>query len=387
MKKKLMSLFLTTMILLTISSQVFASSNEIEVYIDGTKLIFENQPPIIDNGRTLVPMRAMFEALGAYVEWNDDTKTATGSTLAVFVSIRIGENTMNRNFVDVPLEVPAQIINGATMIPLRAVSECFDMQVNWDGINQTITLTDLGTIGNLYWNDEYTYWGEINGDYGHGYGIIYNKNSNLIVRMGLFAYSDIMQGAHFYENKNFYIGTFKNGLSDGIGEFYYANGNKYIGDFVNGEFSGQGTMYDSNWEIIYSGEWKNGNPYDSTIPEPPIYTEEDLRRELFDLDSWMNIQKADLYELTRVDPLQSDLAEKVYKKYGVDKNGDALIDDNDDLATRNEKRQNAPFSYQYAKAEIYERYSSMIEELTKNLFTEYNKRVRDIEKRYGITLQ
>ena len=159
--KKLIALLITLTLALSLepSLSVYAA-DEISVYIDGVQIELPS-PPIAINGTTLVPMRALFEALGAEVSWDNETQTAYGEAPGVFVAITINSPSMLRNFVDVTLLEPAKIINGSTFIHLRAVSECFGMQVNWDGANNSIFLTSLNTIREIDWNANYTYLGEV----------------------------------------------------------------------------------------------------------------------------------------------------------------------------------------------------------------------------------
>ena len=79
MKKFISILISVTMMLGLLSvTLVSASGSDISVVLDGRKIEFDVQPQII-NDRTMVPMRAIFEKLGALVEWNQDTQTVTAS--------------------------------------------------------------------------------------------------------------------------------------------------------------------------------------------------------------------------------------------------------------------------------------------------------------------
>ncbi|MBQ2680067.1 MAG: leucine-rich repeat protein [Firmicutes bacterium] len=113
------------------SSQQKPASNEIGIFLNGNKIPFD-QPPVIRNGRTLVPMRAIFEALGASVDWDDATRTASSKKGNTSVSVTIDENILYKNGNPIEIDVPAQIINDRTMIPIRAVSEAYGCTVYWD---------------------------------------------------------------------------------------------------------------------------------------------------------------------------------------------------------------------------------------------------------------
>ena len=108
------------------------------VYLDGKQISFD-VPPKIDNGRVLVPLRGIFEALGAQVQW-DGTKTITASKDSTTIKLIIGGQAF-KNGQPVPLDVPAKVINGRTLVPLRFVSEALGASVNWDSGTQKITIT------------------------------------------------------------------------------------------------------------------------------------------------------------------------------------------------------------------------------------------------------
>lgn len=114
--------------------------DEITVTVNRSNVMFD-QPPIIQDGRTLVPLRAIFEALGAYVDWNDSTKTVTATTNNTTISLTIGNNVMNVNDNPVTLDVPAQIAGGRTLVPVRAVAESFNCDVTWIPETRTVVIT------------------------------------------------------------------------------------------------------------------------------------------------------------------------------------------------------------------------------------------------------
>lgn len=105
------------------------ASDEISVYVNGQKISFD-VPPMIADGRTLVPLRAIFEAMGAVVTWDGTTQTATGVRGGTTVVLPIGSLSPTINVVTKPLDVPARIVNGRTLAPLRFVGEAFGGSVN-----------------------------------------------------------------------------------------------------------------------------------------------------------------------------------------------------------------------------------------------------------------
>jgi hypothetical protein len=115
------------------------SQSAIKVVLNGKQLQFD-QPPIIEQGRTLVPLRAIFEALGAKVDWENSTQTVTAVKGDISITLQIGSNTLYKNGKGIHLDVPAKIVNGRTLVPARAVAESFGAEVSWDQDTQTVTI-------------------------------------------------------------------------------------------------------------------------------------------------------------------------------------------------------------------------------------------------------
>jgi len=135
--KKFIVITLCVFLIAAMGSPALASG--ISVQINGNILPFD-QPPIIEGGRTLVPLRAIFEALGAEVEWVASTQTVTAVREGVTVSLKIGSNILTRNGEQIRLDVPAQIVGGRTLVPARAIAESFGAEVSWNQNTQTMTI-------------------------------------------------------------------------------------------------------------------------------------------------------------------------------------------------------------------------------------------------------
>ena len=118
----------------------FWDDNEtITVTIDGKTISFD-QPPIIVSGRTLVPVRAVVEAMGGEVCWDDVTQTATLILGEDIIKLTIDNTTAYLNDEEKILDVAPQIINSRTLMPIRFVAESFDYQVDWDEETQTVLI-------------------------------------------------------------------------------------------------------------------------------------------------------------------------------------------------------------------------------------------------------
>ena len=117
-----------------------SAAGEISVFVNGEPLE-SDVPPIIENERTLVPMRAIFEALGAEVSWDNDTATVTAKKGGDTLSITIGSNILYKNGAATELDVPAKIVDERTLVPVRAISEAYGMAVEWDGETSSVYIT------------------------------------------------------------------------------------------------------------------------------------------------------------------------------------------------------------------------------------------------------
>lgn len=210
--KKFLSLALAVLMLIGMATIPVSAQKEVTVYLFGEKLSFDVPPQII-NGRTLLPMRKIFESLGATVEWNGDTKTVTSFREDKIIILAVDKYIMYVNGEVETLDVAPCLINGRTMVPVRAVSESFDLKVDWDGDTRSVLITKadardekiLAEIGDYeitqaYYNFIYyslyssysqyeQYFGEnwINEDIGYGMTIgemIEEDTTNHIEQMG-----------------------------------------------------------------------------------------------------------------------------------------------------------------------------------------------------------
>ena len=110
-----------------------------KVYINGNKLKSDVYP-VIENDRTLVPMRAIFESFGAEIMWDDSTKTVVAKKDGIEIKIQIGGNVLYKNGEEILVDVPAKIENDRTLVPLRVISESIGCKVNWDGENRVVNI-------------------------------------------------------------------------------------------------------------------------------------------------------------------------------------------------------------------------------------------------------
>ena len=141
--KKISALLVCLCILMT--SVAALAENEVTVNFNGEKMEFD-AAPFIENDRTLVPMRALFEAVGAKVTWDASTQTVLvlneKEAVAKFIALQIGQDTAFVGDEKKALDVPARIVKGRTFVPLRFVMEELGCEVTWDSDTYTISINN-----------------------------------------------------------------------------------------------------------------------------------------------------------------------------------------------------------------------------------------------------
>lgn len=214
MSRKFITVFMVLAMLLVFVPTASAAP---AVILDGHTLSFD-VPPTIENGRTLVPLRAIFEALGTQIYWDAPTQTvmARKESANTVISLTIGNKYAYVNNNLVQLDVPAKIIKSRTMVPLRFVSEALGAKVDWDGVTQTINITSALELFEV-------------------------------------AQDGVVIGH--------YSGAMKDGVPNGQGIFIDLQGVKYIGQFSNGINTGDWTSGTIQWpdNTVYTGALQKGN--------------------------------------------------------------------------------------------------------------------------------
>ena len=146
MKKVLKSLsILAILFLLTLGA---AANEQIHVYLDGKELSFDT-PPIIIDDNTLVPMRAVFEALGAEVKWDGDKQCVTANRRDTEIKLFVGQNGVYRDSVYKDTPCPSQLINDRVYVPVRAIAESFGCHVDWSEQSQAVVIFTEGMFDRI----------------------------------------------------------------------------------------------------------------------------------------------------------------------------------------------------------------------------------------------
>ena len=138
--KKIISKFLALIMVFMSFFVCVNADSTIKVYIDNQRLSSDVEPFILSN-RTMVPMRAIFESLGASVLWDGNTQTVTSYTAKHNVQLRVGYAQITVDGTKKQLDVAPVLHKGRTMVPARAVAEAFDCVVAWDGIKRLVNIT------------------------------------------------------------------------------------------------------------------------------------------------------------------------------------------------------------------------------------------------------
>lgn len=119
-----------------------ASSKPVKIFLDTEELTFPVAPKI-KNGTTLVPFRALFEALDMEVEWEPKQRLVTGKNSEMTISLVVGEKKAVVNGKTYPLLEASEIVNGSTLVPLRFIGEATGASVFWDPYNREISIVTI----------------------------------------------------------------------------------------------------------------------------------------------------------------------------------------------------------------------------------------------------
>lgn len=242
--KKFIVLICAAVMLMSFPVVISHADDDIEVYLNGNWIYFEDQQPVIVDGRTLVPLRAVFEAMGAEVRWfsgwngidiycADDMK----------INLVINQYSMYKtnghgDSEKISIDVAPQIINDRTMIPLRAVSEAMGAEINWDGEWRIIEIyyseKDIDKNKQAY--SERTKFYSMYPDvlnFEHYIGTEYSSDSN--------------SNTYKYDSSNYY-GSLNN-LIDGYVEDMQSNGFVLEEDYSDDDDNRIVILSGSNWNV------------------------------------------------------------------------------------------------------------------------------------------
>ena len=121
------------------------AQQQIHVMVNGKQVQFQNSGPRQERGRVLVPLRGVLEELGAYVGWDQSTRMVTASRGDLNIKMTVGSTMADVNGRAVAMDVPAEIVDGSTLVPLRFMSEILGAKVQWIEANQTVQIDTMIT--------------------------------------------------------------------------------------------------------------------------------------------------------------------------------------------------------------------------------------------------
>ena len=138
MKKALVVITVITLLFSMVTCFAETANVEIKVKLNGEEVVFD-QGPILVNEKPMLPIRAIFEKMGAFVNWDNETETAMAVKGDIVVMIQIGNEKMFKIGEAIELETPAMLVNDRTLIPVEAVAAIWDCDVEWNSeINEVI---------------------------------------------------------------------------------------------------------------------------------------------------------------------------------------------------------------------------------------------------------
>lgn len=245
--KNLTKSVISVLIILMAMSTVALAEEPIKVSVNGEIINFDN-PPVIKDERTLVPVRKIFEALDATVRWDDTTKTVFGYIENTMITLPLNSNTAKvrtdeTSINTINLDVPAQIIQSRTYVPVRFIGEAAGADVKWDGETKTVVITKekKKNIQKFEYEDGY-YEGEVKDGNYNGYG------------------------KYVWNTGDSYEGNWVNGVIHGQGTYTWASGDSYTGKWENGEMT-KGTFTKANGEVFKIGEEAQAQATDNGVDE------------------------------------------------------------------------------------------------------------------------
>jgi hypothetical protein len=122
-----------------VQAQTIAPAPYVKVFVEGQLVSFD-VPPVIAAGRVLVPLRGVFNRLGAVVTWDPATQTVLAARGDTSIGLRIGDTEAHINGQPTLMDVPALLVDGRTMVPLRFISQALGSQVSWDATSTTVQI-------------------------------------------------------------------------------------------------------------------------------------------------------------------------------------------------------------------------------------------------------
>ncbi|MFV0502770.1 MAG: N-acetylmuramoyl-L-alanine amidase [Lachnospirales bacterium] len=151
------NIYANEMTLIYNGEEHYYNAPDVNLSINNQNLSDLPMPPVVIEDRVLVPIREVFEPLGATVEWVADGEYAIVSYNNIVVATQVGNSTMDVSGTGVTLDAPPLIINDKIMVPVRAISEGIGMEVQWDDKTRTVNINGLSSNTEIEKSDDIKY--------------------------------------------------------------------------------------------------------------------------------------------------------------------------------------------------------------------------------------
>lgn len=135
-----------TLALGLIACAAVSNAQGIRATVNGSPVYFRDQQPTMVNGRVMVPLRGVFEHMGANVQWFPETRTVIAKNASTEIRLPVGSMAAWVDGRSVPLDSPAILRNGRTLVPLRFTAEALNANVDWLAESRTVAISTMGVV-------------------------------------------------------------------------------------------------------------------------------------------------------------------------------------------------------------------------------------------------
>ena len=143
--KKFNRILMMTMILILCFSITAFAEDQVKIYVNNENVSLDVEP-FIENGRTLIPLRGVFEKLGAKVDWNKNLQEVVIMDDNNEIEMLLGKDKVMVNGIIKDIDVPTRMINSRTFAPLRFIAENLGHDVKWDENTRAVYITINNTV-------------------------------------------------------------------------------------------------------------------------------------------------------------------------------------------------------------------------------------------------
>lgn len=127
--------------ILAIAALTLPAAAQITVTVDGNRVNFTRMQPQIRQGKVYVPLRGVFEAMGADVQYTEKTKLIQVTKGNESIELRIGYKMANKNGAEIAMDAVPFLRNGRALVPLRFLAESLRADVSWNEATQTVEIS------------------------------------------------------------------------------------------------------------------------------------------------------------------------------------------------------------------------------------------------------